>query len=88
MNLDCTTQGLWASARIDIFMGFQRDIGFPYSSVSKESLCNAGDLGYGKSPREGNDNPLQYFCLKNPLNRGAWQTTIHGGRKSWTQLSD
>ena len=48
-----------------------------------ESDCNVGDLGSipgsGRSPREGNDNPLQYSCLKNPLDRGVWCATVHGG---------
>ena len=56
--------------------------GFPPSSVSKESACNAGDScsipGLGRSPGEGNGNPLQYSCLKNPMDRGAWQATIRG----------
>ena len=53
---------------------------FPRSSVSKASASNAGDLGSvpesGRSPGEGNGNPLQYSCLENP--RGAWQATVHG----------
>ena len=53
--------------------------GFPPDSVSKESACSAGDLGsspgLGRSPGEGNDNPLQYSCLENPMDRGAWQAT-------------
>ena len=57
-------------------------MGFPRSSVSKASACNAGDLGSncesGRSPGEGNDNPLQYSCLENSMNRGAWQATVHG----------
>ena len=56
--------------------------GFPHSLVGKESACNAGDLdsisGLGKSPGEGNGNPLQYSCLENPMDRGAWQATVHG----------
>ena len=56
--------------------------GFPHSSVGKESACNAGDLGSipgsGRSPGEGNGNPLQYSCLENPLDRGACQATDHG----------
>ena len=55
-------------------------LGFPHSSVGKESLCNAGDLGSisgsGRSPGEG--NPLQYSCLENPMDRGAWRATVHG----------
>ena len=41
----------------------------------------------GRSPREGNDNPLQYSCLANPLDRGSWQITAHWVSKSWTRLS-
>ena len=66
--------------------------GFPYSSVGKESACNAGDLGSipgsGKSPGEGNGNPLQYSCLENPMERGSWRATVHGVAKSRTRLSD
>ena len=54
----------------------------PYSSIGKESACNAGDLGSipgsGRSPGEGNSNPLQYSGLENPMDRGAWQATVHG----------
>ena len=50
-------------------------MGFPHSSVGKESACNAGDPGsipeLGRSPGEGNGNPLQYSCLENPRDRGA-----------------
>ena len=55
---------------------------FPNSSDCKESACNVGDLGsvpgLGKSCGEGNGNPFQYPCLENPMDRGAWQTTVHG----------
>ena len=54
---------------------------FPDSSVSKQSACNAGDPGsipgLGRSPGEGNGNPLQYSCLENPMERRAWRTTAH-----------
>ena len=57
-------------------------MGFPYSSVGKESACNAGDPGSvpgsGRSPGEGNGNPLQYSCLENLKDRGAWWATVHG----------
>ena len=57
-------------------------MGFPHSPVGKESACNAGDVGLipglGRYPGEGNDNPLQYSCLENPMDRGAWQVTTHG----------
>ena len=63
----------------------------PCSSHSKESSCNV-DLGsipaLGGSSREGNDNPLQYSCLENPLDKGAWQATVHGVTKRQTELSD
>ena len=66
--------------------------GFPHSSVSKESACNAGDLGSipgsGRSPGVGNGNPLQYICLENPMDRGAWWGTVYGVTKSRTRLSD
>ena len=56
--------------------------GFPHSSVDKESACSAGDPasipGLGRSPGEGNGNPLQYSCLENPIDRGAWQVTVDG----------
>ena len=62
--------------------------GFPGGSDGKESTCNAGDLGLipglGRSPGEGNDNPLWYSCLENPMDRGAWWATDHGVTKSWT----
>ena len=51
------------------------------AQMVKESACNAGDLdsipGLGRSPGEGNGNPLQYSCLKNPMGGGAWQATVH-----------
>ena len=61
-------------------------------SEVKASACNVGDLGLipglGRSPGEGNGNPLQYSCLENPIDRGAWWATVHGVVKSRTQLSD
>ena len=58
----------------------------------KVSAWNAGDLGsipgLGRSPGEGNGNPLQYSCLENPMEGGAWQATVHGVAKSWTRLRD
>ena len=65
---------------------------FPGGSDSKASAYNAGDpdsiTGLGRSPGEGNGNPLQYSCLENPMDGGAWRATVHGVAKSWTQLSD
>ena len=61
-------------------------------SVGKGSACNARDLasvpGLGRPPGEGNGNPLQYSCLGNPMDRGAWWAAVHGVTKSWTRLSD
>ena len=56
------------------------------------SACNAGNLssipGSGRSPGEGNGNPLQYSCLENPMDGGAWWAVVHGVAKSRTRLSD
>ena len=66
--------------------------GFPGGSVVKNLPVNAGDVGSipvsGRYPREGNDNPLQYSCLGNPMDSGAWRATVHGVAKSQTRLSD
>ena len=65
---------------------------FPGGSEIKASACNVGDLGSisgsGRSPGEGNGNPLQYSCMENSMDRGAWQATVHGIKKSQTQLRD
>ena len=65
------------------------------SLVAQTVKClayNAGDLGsilgLGRSSGEGNGNPLQYFCLENPMDRGVWWATVHGVAKSRTRLSD
>ena len=67
-------------------------IDIPGGSEVKASAYNVGDLGsipvLGRSPGEGNGNPLQYSCLENPMDRGAWWATVHMVTKSWTQLSD
>ena len=64
--------------------------GFPWWLSTKESACSAGDTGLitglGRSPGGGHDNSLQYSCLKNPMDRGAWHATIHWVPKSWTWL--
>ena len=63
-------------------------MGFPGGSEVKASACNVGDLGLirglGRSPGEGNGNPLQYSCLENPMDGGAWWATVHRVAKSWT----
>ena len=67
-------------------------MGFPGDASGKESAGNAGDPGlipgWKRSPGEGNSYPLQYSCLENPMDRGAWWATVHGVTESWTQLSD
>ena len=64
----------------------------PGGSEGKASACNEGDLGSipgsGRSPGEGNGNPLQYSCLENPMDREAWWATVHRVAKSRTRLSD
>ena len=66
-------------------------LGFPDGSAGKESTCNVGDQGsipgLGRFPGGGHGNPLQYSGLENPMDTGAWQTTVHGVTKSCTQLS-
>ena len=61
-------------------------MGFPGSSVVKNTPDKAGDPslipGSGRSPGEGNGNPLQYSCLENPTHRGAWRATVHGAAES------
>ena len=64
----------------------------PWWLKVKNPPANAGDVGaipgLGRVPGEGNGNPLQYSCLQNPMDGGAWQATVHGVAKSQTQLSD
>ena len=70
-------------------------IGFPRGSAGKNSTCNAaatGDVGsipgLGRSPGGRNGNPLQYSCLENPMDRGAWRATVHVVTESQTQLTE
>ena len=62
-------------------------LSFPGGLDGKESACNAGGsgliLGSGRSPGEGNGNPLQYSCLENFMDGGAWWATVHGVAKNW-----
>ena len=64
--------------------------GFPGGSDGKTSVYNTGDLGsipgLGRSPGEGNGNPLQDYCLENPMDRGAWRAMVCRVAKSWTRL--
>ena len=65
-----------------------KTLGFPGGSIGQESACNAGDLGLipglGRSPGEKDGNPLQYSCLEDPMDRGAWWATVNGVAKSQT----
>ena len=67
-------------------------MGFPDGSDGKESDCSAGDHGSipvsARSPGEGNGNPLQYSCLENSMDGGAWQATVYEVSKSRTRLSN
>ena len=67
-------------------------LGFLAGSEVKASACTVGGLGLipglGRSPGEGNGNTVQYSCLQNPMDGGAWWATVHGVTKSWTRLSD
>ena len=70
----------------------KKDYGFPGGSEVKASACNVGDLGSipgsGRSPGEGNGNPLQYSCPENPMDGGAWWAAVHGVAKRRTRLSN
>ena len=72
----------------DLIVTRTHSLSFPGGSDGKESAYNAGGLssipGSGRSPGEGNGNPLRYSCLGNPLNRGGWWATVHGFAKSQT----
>ena len=91
--------GLWLFERLPrgrwIRWTLWQRVSFPGGSAGKESACKAGAIGdagstpeLASSPGEGNGNPLQYPCLENPMDRGAWRATVHGVAQSWTRLSD
>ena len=67
-------------------------LGYPGGSDGEESACSAGDLGLisgsGRSPGRGHGNPLQYSCVENPMDRGAWRAEVHGVAETRTRLSD
>ena len=90
----CTTDHLkcYSFIAISYCIRFDRKIHvFPSGSVVKNLPSNARDVGLipglGRSSAEGNGNPLQYSCLENRMDRGAWQATVHGVAKRWTWLS-
>ena len=89
------SMSLWAVSFVwkwFCFFFFASLWGFPGDSYSKESACNAGDPGSipgsGRSPGEGNGNPLQYSCLENAMHRGAWQILVHGVAKSLSDTTE
>ena len=87
------TRTLFSTCTTDVFSVWVTYMSLiPGVSDSEESVCNAGDLGSipesGRSPGEGNGYPLQYSCLENSRDRGAWWTAVHGIIKSQTRLSD
>ena len=75
-----------------LHQGIQDLRGFLGGSDGKESACNVVELGSipgsGRSPGEGTAYPLQYSCLENSMDKGAWWATVHGVPKSWTRLSE
>ena len=83
-----------ASNSLPIWGEVRSEEGFPGRTVVKNPPANAGDvrdvgliLGLGRSPGVGNGTPVQYSCLENRIDRGAWRTTVHGAAKSQTWLS-
>ena len=86
-----THSGIHAPSPL-IKRGSKKFWGFPGGSEVKASAYIVGDLGLipgsGRSPGEGNGNTLQYSCLENPMDGGAWWATVHGVAKSQTRLSD
>ena len=72
-------------------MGWRASLGFPGGTMVKNLPANAGDAGLipesGRSAEGGNSNLLQYSCLENPMDGGAWWATVHGVAESQTQLS-
>ena len=83
---------LHVGQQIQVWFGNTLTPFFPQGLVGKEAAPNAEEPGsvpeWGRSPREGNGNALQYSCLENSMDKGAWWATVHGVTKSRTQLSD
>ena len=90
-------KGIWGKIRqktniiVEIISRIMVLLGFPGGWDGKEFACSAGDLGSilgsERFPGERNGNPLQYSCLENSMNRGAWWATVHGVTKSGAQLT-
>ena len=85
------SQAMWAE-RTNIIRKCASLFLLPGGSDGKESACSAWHSGLipalVRSPGEGNGNPLQYHCLENSMDRGAWQAIVHGVTKNWTWLSN
>ena len=84
---------VWGFQFLHVFVNAYYYLGFPGGASGKEPTCHAGDvrevgliLGSGRSPGGGHGIPLQYSCLENPMDRGAWQATVHRVAKSQTWL--
>ena len=97
LNSEWAAEMLWSTGQESNLVGILRRLPWECTiwagaSDGKPSAYNAGDLGsipgLGRSPGEAKGNPLQYSCLKNPMDGGTWQTTVHGVAKSQTRLSD
>ena len=86
-SIGCTSVLVWNEHRLSLLL---THCDFSDISDGKESACNAGDPGsvpgWRRSPGERNGNPLQYSCLRNPKDRGAWWATAHGAAESQTWL--
>ena len=86
-----TKSWTWLSNWTELNLTYFKE-SFPGDSDGKASASNAEDpaliSGSGKSPGEGNGNPLQYSCLGNPMNRETWWSTVHAALRSWTLLDD
>ena len=87
---------LWGFVNFSYSKQFSGDLlrGFLRGTTGKDSVCQCQRckrwgliLVSGRSPGVGNGNPLQYSCLENPTDGGAWQTTVHGATKNWTHLN-
>ena len=77
---------------INLYESLHQEMVFPAGSGGKEFAYHAGDLrlipGLGRSHGGGHGNPLQYHCLENPMDRGAWQATVHGVERVGHKLND
>ena len=89
-NLEYSKQSWKNMGILDVWDCLETQWGFPRGSEGKESACNVRDPGLilesGRSLEEGNGNPLQYSCLENPIDRGAWWAIVNSVTKRWTWL--